>query len=80
MPINNMARNSLRPMEKNDSFFSMESEATYWAYRVYKAHEYFEYAKDMHQKALKRLAEIATREEMQKELDGLTEQEWLGNE
>lgn len=81
MPISNTARNSLKVMEKdNVSFFNIESEATYWAYRVYKAAEYLEYAKDMHRKVIKRLTEYALREEEWKEEDGLTEQRWLGNE
>ena len=64
----------------SESFIDPSSEPTYWAYRTRKAAEYLEYCKDMHQKALKRLAEVAMREEQQKELDGLTEQQWLGNE
>lgn len=61
-------------------FIEPNNEHIYWAYRTQKAAEYLEYCKDMHQKALKRLAEVAMREEQQRELDGLTEQQWLGNE
>lgn len=51
-------------------------EAAYWSWRTKKAMEYLEYTKEMHQKAIKRLAEMALREQERNE----TEQEWLGNE